>query len=66
MIIELVIMRNNVHVGSVVVYVSVNQEPRVCLPLTYIQNRHRLFGVLSILLVIVLDLIAYDNAYSTL
>ena len=43
-----------------------NHEYRVCLTYMYIQHRNRVYGLLRIYHVPVLDPIAYGNAYSTL
>ena len=59
-------MFNHVWVGSAVVLVVENRLPGVYLTQAYIQHRHRAFGVLCIFHVLVLDLIVYDNSYSTI
>ena len=46
-----------------VVVVVIKQEYRVCLTYTYIHNMHRVFVILRICHVIVLDKITYDHAY---
>ena len=58
---------NILQVYSVVVFVVLaNQEPVVCISYMYIHHMHRIYVVLSIFHVLVLDQIVYDGSYYTL
>ena len=53
-------------VGSAVIFMVSNQESRVCLTYMYMEHIHRVYGVLCMHHVPVLDQIKNDNSYSTL